>query len=146
MDAFAWIMAGGLGALIIALLLIGRYYPGTGADVLDWKPTRSLESEAELEAEDIQQMLDAQNERRRARGDHERTLDDVEGDIAAGMREQARLRAAYQQDRRSDHEKALDDEDLEQLLAARNERRRRRGEPEIGSEEFRAELEADRPR
>jgi hypothetical protein len=126
-------------------VLIGRYYPGTGADVLDWKPARSLEAEVELEAQDIEQMLEAQNERRRARGVDERTLDDVEGDVAAGMREQARLRAAYQRDQRSDQERALDDEDLAQLLAARNERRRRRGEPEIGVEEFRAELEAEGP-
>jgi hypothetical protein len=146
-DAFAWIVAGGLGALIVALVLIGRYYPGTGADVLDWKPARSLEAEAELEAEDVQQMLDAQNERRRARGEGERTLDDLEGDIAVGMREQARLRAAYQSEQRSPEERALDDEDLRQLLAARNERRRRRGEPEIGEQEFLDnETEADRPR
>jgi hypothetical protein len=144
-DAFTWIVAGGLGALILALVLIGRYYPGTGAEVLDWQPSRSLEAEAELEADDVQQMLDAQNERRRARGEHERTLDDVEGDVAAGMREQARLRAAYQSDQRSPEQRALDDEDLAQLLAARNERRRRRGEPEIGVEELRAEIKADRP-
>jgi hypothetical protein len=33
--------------------------------------------EAELELDDIDQMLEAQNERRRARGEAERTEDDV---------------------------------------------------------------------
>ena len=37
-----------LAALIGAFLMIGKLYPGSGADVIDWKPTRSPEVEAEL--------------------------------------------------------------------------------------------------
>ena len=43
-------------------------YPGSGADLVDWRPTRSFEDEARLESEDIQQMIEAQNDMRRRRG------------------------------------------------------------------------------
>jgi hypothetical protein len=69
-----------LGFLLILFLIfvaIGKYHPVSGAEVLDWKPTRSPEVEAELELDDIDQMLEAQNERRRASGRPERTEDDV---------------------------------------------------------------------
>jgi len=58
-------------------LAIGKYHPVSGAEVLDWKPTRSPEVEAELELDDIDQMLEAQNARRRASGRPERTEEDV---------------------------------------------------------------------
>ena len=58
-------------------LAIGKWHPVSGAEVLDWKPTRSPEVEAELELDDIDQMLEAQNERRRASGRAERTEDDI---------------------------------------------------------------------
>src|SRR3954447_10410029 len=69
-----------LGFLLILFLIfaaIGKYHPVSGAEVLDWKPTRSPEVEAELELDDVDQMLEAQNERRRASGRPERTEDDV---------------------------------------------------------------------
>jgi hypothetical protein len=56
---------------------IGKYHPVSGAEVLDWKPTRSPQVEAELELDDIDQMLEAQNARRRASGRPERTEDDI---------------------------------------------------------------------
>jgi len=55
--------------------------------VLDWTPTRSVETEVELELDDIDQMLEAQNERRRRRGLPDRTEDDVRADVAAHERE-----------------------------------------------------------
>ncbi len=58
-------------------LAIGKWHPVSGAEVLDWKPTRSPEVEAELELEDVDQMLEAQNERRRASGRPERSEDDI---------------------------------------------------------------------
>ena len=57
-----------LAFLVGVLLLVGHFYPGSGADLVDWKPTRSYEDEARLEEEDVQQMIDAQNEMRRRRG------------------------------------------------------------------------------
>ena len=64
--------------LFLAFLAIGKYHPVSGAEVLDWKPTRSPEVEAELELEDVDQMLEAQNEKRRASGRPERSEWDVE--------------------------------------------------------------------
>ncbi|MBA3327944.1 MAG: hypothetical protein H0T43_06550, partial [Solirubrobacterales bacterium] len=72
-----------LGILVVGLLLIGRFYPGSGADVLDWKPTRSPEVEAQNEIDDIDQMLEAQNERRRRKGRPERTEEQVQADVRA---------------------------------------------------------------
>jgi hypothetical protein len=75
-----------LGFLLIVFLIfvaIGKYHPASGAEVLDWKPTRSPEVEAELELDDVQQMLEAQNERRRADGRAERSEQDVEAQVHA---------------------------------------------------------------
>jgi hypothetical protein len=62
---------------VVVLLLVGRAYPGSGADLVDWKPTRSFEVEAQLELDDVQQMIDAQNEYRRKRGAPPITEQDV---------------------------------------------------------------------
>lgn len=73
-----------LGFLLLLFLIfaaIGKYHPVSGSEVLDWKPTRSPEVEAELELEDIDQMLEAQNERRRASGRPERTEDDISNQV-----------------------------------------------------------------
>jgi hypothetical protein len=66
-----WFVLGTLGmlALIVGvLLLIGHFYPGSSAELVDWKPTRSPEVEAQNEIDDVRQMLEAQNELRRRRG------------------------------------------------------------------------------
>lgn len=137
-DVFVLIIVGGMAALIIALLAIGRFYPGSGADVLDWKPTRSVETEVELELDDVAQMLEAQNERRRRRGEQERTLQEIEGQVAADLRDQHRRHDELLADR------AGEEEDLAQLLELRNRRRRRRGLPELSLEQLRAQLDAER--
>lgn len=67
-----------IGFIVLCLVLIARAYPGSGADLLDWKPTRSYEVEAQLEVDDIEQMLAAQNEYRRRRGARELTHEDAE--------------------------------------------------------------------
>ena len=67
--------------LFLIFLAIGKYHPVSGAEVLDWKPTRSPEVEAELELDDVQQMLEAQNERRRADGRPERSEEDIETQV-----------------------------------------------------------------
>src|SRR3954453_22355910 len=97
MDGFALLAVGGLLFLIVVLLALGKWYPGSGAEQLDWKPTRSVETEIELELDDIDQMLEAQNERRRRRGQAERTEDDVRAEVAAQERE---LKARPEQYRR----------------------------------------------
>jgi hypothetical protein len=64
--------------LVLVLVLLARAYPGSGADLVDWKPTRDYETEVRLEQDDIAQMLAAQNRYRRRRGLEELTERDVE--------------------------------------------------------------------
>ena len=78
MDEFSVFVFGMLVVLVLLFLAIGKWYPGSGAEQVDWKPTRSPELEVELEIDDMDQMLEAQNERRRARGAPEITEADVE--------------------------------------------------------------------
>ena len=59
---------------------------------MDWKPTRSPELEAELELDDVEQMLEAQNARRRASGRPEITEDDVRAQVAEDERWRASMR------------------------------------------------------
>jgi hypothetical protein len=74
------------------LLALGKWYPGSGADQVDWRPTRSPEVEAELELDDVDQMLEAQNARRRASGRPERTEEDVRAQVAEDERWREELR------------------------------------------------------
>jgi hypothetical protein len=68
--------------LVGVIVLVGHFYPGSGADLVDWKPTRSFEDEARLEEEDVQQMLAAQNEMRRRRGAPEMTERELRQKVA----------------------------------------------------------------
>jgi hypothetical protein len=77
-----------LAALLLVFLAIGRWYPGTGAEVLDWQPTRSYEDEIRLELEDIDEMLEASNERRRRSGRPELTEDQVRQEVEREQLEQ----------------------------------------------------------
>jgi hypothetical protein len=74
---FILISFGLVAALVLVLVLLARAYPGSGADLLDWKPTRSYETEAMLELEDVQQMIEAQNAYRRRRGAPDLTEEDA---------------------------------------------------------------------
>jgi hypothetical protein len=78
MDPFVAIVMGGLALLVLAVLALGLLYPGSGAEQVDWRPTRSPELEARNEVDDHVQMLDAINARRRSRG--EADLDPAEID------------------------------------------------------------------
>jgi hypothetical protein len=67
-----------VGFIVLLLVLLARAYPGSGADLVDWKPTRSPELEAQLEVEDLAQMIEAQNQYRRRRGAADLTEADAE--------------------------------------------------------------------
>jgi hypothetical protein len=110
---FFLLVFGTLAALIGLALLVARLHPGSGADLLDWRPTRSAEVEAENELEDLDQMLEAQNARRRRRGAPERTLEEVELTVAREL--------AWQHERAADAE--ADAEDLRRTLRERRARR-----------------------
>jgi hypothetical protein len=91
-DPFAAIMLGGVLLLLVALLLLGRFYPGSGAQQLDWRPTRSPELEVQNEIDDMDQMREAVNRRRRARGEAELTEHDLRERVAEDYAETLRLR------------------------------------------------------
>ena len=38
-----------IALIVLVLVLLARAYPGSGADLVDWKPTRSYETEVQLE-------------------------------------------------------------------------------------------------
>lgn len=101
---FELVVVGGLLALFAVFWAIGKYSSSTPAEFLDWKPTRSPETEIELELQDVQQMIEAQNERRRRDGrpliDEDAYRNQVEmatreqrEDADAHRREQEELRA-----------------------------------------------------
>jgi hypothetical protein len=75
---FMLVSLGFIGFIVLILVLLARAYPGSGADLVDWKPTRSYEAEAQLEVDDVAQMIEAQNKYRRRRGAEEITPDDAE--------------------------------------------------------------------
>jgi hypothetical protein len=98
---FVFITLGGIGVIVLCLVLLARAYPGSGADLVDWKPTRSPEVEAQLEVDDVQQMIAAQNEYRRRRGAPELTEE--------GAHEMARQDEAIRERARRSHESRLDE-------------------------------------
>jgi hypothetical protein len=128
-DPFLVMVVGGLVAFVVALVLIGCYHPRSGADVLDWRPTRSVETEVLLEFEDVDQMIEAANERRRRRGEREITEREVRERVAADLRASNARRESY-----------LEDQDVAEMLAAKNARRRARGLPEITEDDYRAQI------
>jgi hypothetical protein len=91
-DPFALIMLGIVGALLATFLLLGRFYPGSGAKQLDWRPTRAPEVELQNEIDDEEQMFEAINARRRARRQAELTEDTVRARVAEDLAARRRLR------------------------------------------------------
>ncbi len=89
------ITLGMIGLIVLCLVLVARAYPGSGADLVDWKPTRSHELEAQLEVDDVQQMLEAQNEYRRRRGAPELTEADADRMAREDEAVRERARSSY---------------------------------------------------
>jgi len=125
-DPFALIMLALVGGLLVFLLALGRFHPGSGARQLDWRPTRSVELDVQNEIDDLDQMREAINARRRARGEGELTEDAVRERVAEDLRETIARRE--------------DPDDEAQLRAALAARRRARddagpagGPPEAGA-------------
>lgn len=75
---FFLVTIGMVAFIVLVLVLLSRSYPGSGADLLDWKPTRDYETEFKLEEDDVAQMIAAQNRYRRKRGAEELTEMDAE--------------------------------------------------------------------
>jgi hypothetical protein len=122
-----------VGGLLVILILLGLFYPGSGADQVRWRPTRSVETEVQNEIDDLDQMLAATNAKRRARGAGELTEEHMHARVAEDRRIADEQREAY-----------LTDVDIEQMLAVKNERRARKGLEPITAEQYKAQLEAER--
>ena len=87
---FIALTLGLLVLLFVIMVVLARTFQGHSvADLLDWKPTRSPEVEAQNEVDDVQQMIDAQNALRRKRGAKEIT----EADVARQAQEDQAIRA-----------------------------------------------------
>jgi len=132
MDPFAVIMLGGVGGGVLALYLLGRFYPGSGTDVLNWQPTRSPEQEVQNEIDDLDQMLEAANARRRRKGMPELTEDGLVAEINRDNEMAFKRRDDY-----------LQDLEIVQVLEVKNVRRRKKGLPDLTLEEFKASLGMD---
>jgi hypothetical protein len=129
-DPFAAVLIVGFAVFVIAIVLLGVYYPGSGLEQLGLKTAREItETREELDALDLDQMISARNKRRVARGERALTPEDMERRVMGDVAEQNRRREAY-----------LADAELDQLLKATNERRRRRGLPERSRKQAQDEL------
>jgi hypothetical protein len=128
-DTFALIMTGLVGGLLIFLILLGVFVPGNGSRQLDWKPTRSAEVEVQNEIDDLDQMLEAANARRRAKGQPELTEDTLHAQVREHQRDSVKRRDDY-----------MADLEVAQMLDRVNARRRAKGQPEQTIEDLRAEL------
>jgi len=134
-------MLGLLVGLILLIVLVGKLAPGSGLEELGLKSSREiLEKREALDAEDVHQMLAARNARRRARGEREVTLEEMELRVFNELGEQQRRREQYLAEQR---DRQLADSDLDGLLEATNARRRARGLPERSREEARREFSPD---
>lgn len=140
MDAFTLLVVGLLLVLLVWIVFLGKASPRTGLDQIGWKSAREITERREaLESEDIQEMVAARNARRRARGEPEVTLEQLEFQVMAQLRED---RERSEQRLATQRAKQLDERDLDELLEATNARRRAKGLPERTREEVEREFGA----
>ncbi|HYQ77942.1 MAG TPA: hypothetical protein VEP91_02395 [Solirubrobacterales bacterium] len=85
-----------LAFMVGVLLVVGHYYPGSSAGLVDWVPTRSPEVEAQNEIDDIRQMMEAQNEMRRRRGAPELTEQELQASVAEDEKLRLRGRGPFE--------------------------------------------------
>ena len=130
MDSFALVLLVGLAVLVLWVWILGRSNQSRGMELFGLRSARRItEEREELEAEDLAQMLEAHNARRRRRGQADLTVADLERQVMDDVNEQRRRREAY-----------LADRELDELLEATNARRRARGLPERTREEVQREF------
>jgi hypothetical protein len=85
-----------LAFMVGVLLVVGHYYPGSSAGLVDWVPTRSPEVEVQNEIDDVRQMMEAQNEMRRRRGAPEMTEEELHASVAEDERLRLRGRGPFE--------------------------------------------------
>ncbi|HEU5251936.1 MAG TPA: hypothetical protein VFU16_01255 [Solirubrobacterales bacterium] len=85
-----------LAFMVGVLVVVGHFYPGSSASLVDWAPTRSPEVEAQNEIDDVRQMMEAQNEMRRRRGVPEMTEEELQASVAEDERLRLRGRGPFE--------------------------------------------------
>jgi hypothetical protein len=89
MDAFLAIVLGSIALVLAAFIVIGILNtPGTGSEQLGWRSSHEHDrTQSVREAEDLEQLLEAANARRRARGEAELTVDGLmeDEDVRRGL-------------------------------------------------------------
>jgi hypothetical protein len=94
--AFIALTLGLLVLLFLILVALTRAFERNRvADIIDWKPTRSPEVEAQNEVDDVRQMIEAQNALRRKRGAKEITEADVQRQAMEDQQIRARGRGPF---------------------------------------------------
>jgi hypothetical protein len=131
-DSFAIAVFGILAVIVVWVWMLGRANQNRGMEQFGLRSARRITEDQEaLEAEDLAQMLEAHNARRRRRGEADLTVADLERQVMDDRAEQSRRRERY-----------LADQDLDELLEATNARRRARGLPERSRDDVRREFGA----
>jgi hypothetical protein len=75
----AWLAILFFGGIAVLVILARLFTSGSGsAELLDFRPEEHAERRAELDAEDLQQLMLRENERRRADGRREITEAELE--------------------------------------------------------------------
>lgn len=130
MDPFAIVILAGLAALVLWAWILGRANQRSGMEPFGLRSARQIVEDREAaEAEDLEQMLEAHNARRRRRGEAEVTVADMERRVMEDVADQRRRRDAL-----------LAERELEEMLEATNARRRARGLPERTREDVMREF------
>jgi hypothetical protein len=94
-DPFTVVFGGTLAFFVIAVLLLGMFSKRSALDILDWKPTRSPEVEAQNDVDDVAQMIEAQNAIRRRRGLPDRDEEEIAAAVRRHEAELAEARRRY---------------------------------------------------
>jgi len=129
-DPFAIVILAGLAALVLWAWILGRANQRSGMEPFGLRSARQIVEDREAaEAEDLEQMLEAHNARRRRRGEAEVTVADMERRVMEDVADQRRRRDAL-----------LAERELEEMLEATNARRRARGLPERTREDVMREF------
>lgn len=110
LDTFTLIVTVGMVVGFLAILGLGMFHPKSGAEVLQWRPTRSPELEAQNDIDDVEQMIAAQNRLREKRGASARTQEDVEAKVLEDQKMLSDFADAYWADQREARIAALNDE------------------------------------
>ena len=121
---FELAVVGGLLAAFLVFYAIGKYSTSTPAEFLDWKPTRSPETEIQLELDDVHQMIEAQNERRRRDGRPLINEDAFRNQVEMATREQ-RAEADAARREREEMREQLGEKEFRRREAARERQQQR---------------------